>query len=171
MILGVVSDTHNRLSNVEKIIDIFNEKNVDKVIHTGDITQAKTLSRFSRLNCPLIGVYGNNDLEEKGLKDIAKRNGFNFQNPPFFLTISNKKIAIFHEPEDINLVELHDCFATAEMLHYENLGLCGDGEAGRMIDEGEVELGGRVPVNVSGGLLSKGHPLGCLLYTSDAADE
>jgi len=63
-------------------------------------------------------------------------------------------------PEDINLVELHDCFATAEMLHYENLGLCADGEAGRMIDEGEVELGGKVPVNVSGGLLSKGHPLG-----------
>ncbi|MEM7015773.1 MAG: thiolase family protein [Pseudomonadota bacterium] len=63
-------------------------------------------------------------------------------------------------PEDINLVELHDCFATAEILHYENLGLCGDGEAGRMIDEGEVALGGRVPVNVSGGLLSKGHPLG-----------
>ena len=63
-------------------------------------------------------------------------------------------------PDDIDLVELHDCFATAEMLHYENLGLCKDGEAGRMIDEGEVELGGRVPVNVSGGLLSKGHPLG-----------
>ena len=63
-------------------------------------------------------------------------------------------------PEDIDLVELHDCFATAEILHYENLGLCGEGEAGRMIDEGEVALGGRVPVNVSGGLLSKGHPLG-----------
>ena len=61
---------------------------------------------------------------------------------------------------DINLVELHDCFATAEILHYENLGLCGEGEAGKMIDEGEVALGGRVPVNVSGGLLSKGHPLG-----------
>ena len=63
-------------------------------------------------------------------------------------------------PEDVDLVELHDCFATAEILHYENLGLCADGEAGRMIDEGEVTLGGRVPVNVSGGLLSKGHPLG-----------
>jgi len=63
-------------------------------------------------------------------------------------------------PDDIDLVELHDCFATAEMLHYENLGLCKDGDAGRMIDEGEVALGGRVPVNVSGGLLSKGHPLG-----------
>ena len=62
--------------------------------------------------------------------------------------------------DDIDLVELHDCFATAEILHYENLGLCAEGEAGRMIDEGEVALGGRIPVNVSGGLLSKGHPLG-----------
>jgi acetyl-CoA acetyltransferase len=63
-------------------------------------------------------------------------------------------------PEDVDLVELHDCFATAEILHYENLGLCKEGEAGRMIDEGESAHGGRCPVNVSGGLLSKGHPLG-----------
>jgi acetyl-CoA acetyltransferase len=63
-------------------------------------------------------------------------------------------------PDDINLIELHDCFATAEILHYENLGICKDGEAGRMIDEKQVYLGGRIPVNVSGGLLSKGHPLG-----------
>ena len=63
-------------------------------------------------------------------------------------------------PEDVDLVELHDCFATAEILHYENLGLCGDGEAGKLIDDGDVALGGRIPVNVSGGLLSKGHPLG-----------
>jgi len=63
-------------------------------------------------------------------------------------------------PDDIDLVELHDCFATAEILHYENLGLCKDGEAGMMIDTGAVALGGRIPVNVSGGLLSKGHPLG-----------
>lgn len=63
-------------------------------------------------------------------------------------------------PEDIDLIELHDCFATAELLHYENLGICADGEAARLIDDGETMLGGRIPVNVSGGLLSKGHPLG-----------
>jgi len=63
-------------------------------------------------------------------------------------------------PSDLNLVELHDCFATAELLHYENLSLCGDGEAGHMIDSGAVTLGGKIPVNLSGGLLSKGHPLG-----------
>jgi acetyl-CoA acetyltransferase len=61
---------------------------------------------------------------------------------------------------DLDLVELHDCFATAEILHYENLGLCADGEGGKLIDTGETALGGRIPVNVSGGLLSKGHPLG-----------
>ena len=63
-------------------------------------------------------------------------------------------------PEDLDLVELHDCFATAEILHYENLQLCGEGEAGRLIDSGATALGGRIPVNVSGGLLSKGHPIG-----------
>ncbi|HTO32290.1 MAG TPA: thiolase family protein [Pararhizobium sp.] len=63
-------------------------------------------------------------------------------------------------PEELDLVELHDCFATAELVHYENLGLCGPGEAGSLIDRGETALGGRLPVNVSGGLLSKGHPLG-----------
>lgn len=62
-------------------------------------------------------------------------------------------------PEDINLVELHDCFATAEMVHYENLGLCKEGEAGAFLDSGATALGGKVPVNVSGGLLSKGHPI------------
>lgn len=63
-------------------------------------------------------------------------------------------------PEDVNLVELHDCFATAEIMHYENLGLCDEGMGGQLIDSGATAHGGRVPVNVSGGLLSKGHPLG-----------
>jgi len=101
MILGVVSDTHNRIDNVEKIIDIFNTNNVDKVIHTGDITQSKTLVRFKRLNCPLLGVYGNNDLEEQGLIETAKENGFRFQEPPLSFEIGNRKIAIFHEPDEI----------------------------------------------------------------------
>jgi acetyl-CoA acetyltransferase len=63
-------------------------------------------------------------------------------------------------PQDLHLVELHDCFATAEIVHYENLGLCAEGEGGHLIDSGDTALGGRIPVNVSGGLLSKGHPLG-----------
>src|SRR5262249_20460739 len=84
---------------------------------------------------------------------------------PDVSTLTRKAAKLAYEragvgPDDLDLVELHDCFATAELLHYENLGLCADGEAGRLIDEGEGEWGGRIPVNVSGGLLSKGHPLG-----------
>lgn len=63
-------------------------------------------------------------------------------------------------PSDVQLIELHDCFATAELIHYENLGLCADGEGGALIDSGATAIGGRIPVNLSGGLLSKGHPLG-----------
>ncbi len=63
-------------------------------------------------------------------------------------------------PKDLDVIELHDCFATAELLHYENLHLCEWGEGGRLIDEGRTALGGETPVNVSGGLLSKGHPIG-----------
>lgn len=63
-------------------------------------------------------------------------------------------------PEDINLVECHDAFTISEILHYEALGLCPPGEGGRLVDEGVVALGGKVPVNPSGGLLSRGHPVG-----------
>jgi acetyl-CoA acetyltransferase len=63
-------------------------------------------------------------------------------------------------PADLNLVELHDCFATAELLHYDNLGLCEPGGAGAFIDSGAPWRDGKSPVNVSGGLLSKGHPIG-----------
>ncbi|WP_326522822.1 thiolase family protein [Sphingomonas sp.] len=84
---------------------------------------------------------------------------------PDFSTVTRNCAAAAYEaaglgPNDLDLVELHDCFATAEIVHYENLGLCADGDAGRMIDSGDAALGGRIPVNVSGGLLSKGHPLG-----------
>lgn len=63
-------------------------------------------------------------------------------------------------PEDLDLVELHDCFATAELIHYDNLRLCEPGGAGDFIDSGAPMRDGKLPVNVSGGLLSKGHPIG-----------
>jgi acetyl-CoA acetyltransferase len=63
-------------------------------------------------------------------------------------------------PEDIDVIELHDASAPAELMEYEELGLCKVGEGGKMIDDGETSLAGRIPVNPSGGLLSKGHPIG-----------
>lgn len=62
-------------------------------------------------------------------------------------------------PEDINVIEVHDAMAPAELLLYEELGLCKKGEAGRMIDEGITAINGRFAVNPSGGLAAKGHPI------------
>jgi acetyl-CoA acetyltransferase len=61
---------------------------------------------------------------------------------------------------DVDVIELHDCFTANELVTYEALGLCGDGEAEKLIEDGETTYGGRWVVNPSGGLLSKGHPLG-----------
>lgn len=63
-------------------------------------------------------------------------------------------------PDDVDIVELHDAFSIGELLHYESLSLCPQGEGGRLVDEGATEKGGRLPVNPSGGLLARGHPVG-----------
>src|SRR6478736_2512223 len=63
-------------------------------------------------------------------------------------------------PDDLDVVELHDCFAHNELITYEGLGLCPDGGAERFIDDGDNTFGGKTVTNPSGGLLSKGHPLG-----------
>jgi sterol carrier protein 2 len=63
-------------------------------------------------------------------------------------------------PKDVNVVELHDCFAANELVTYEALGLCPVGKAGEAIDRNDFTYGGKCVVNPSGGLISKGHPLG-----------
>jgi acetyl-CoA acetyltransferase len=63
-------------------------------------------------------------------------------------------------PEDIQVVELHDCFTTNEVISYEALGLCAEGEAEKFIDDKQNTYGGKFVVNPSGGLMSKGHPIG-----------
>ena len=62
-------------------------------------------------------------------------------------------------PGDLDLVELHDCFATAELVHYDNLMLCEEGGAAQFFTSGATWRDGSTPVNVSGGLQSKGHPI------------
>jgi acetyl-CoA C-acetyltransferase/acetyl-CoA acyltransferase len=69
------------------------------------------------------------------------------------------KMARIH-PEDVDLAEVHDCFTIAEIMACEDLGFCRKGAGGKLIEAGETQIGGRIPVNPSGGLKSKGHPIG-----------
>jgi benzoylsuccinyl-CoA thiolase BbsB subunit len=63
-------------------------------------------------------------------------------------------------PKDIDVAEVHDAFSIAELLYYEALGFCKHGEAPRLLKEGGTNIDGRIPINPSGGLISKGHPVG-----------
>lgn len=65
-----------------------------------------------------------------------------------------------HKPQDVDVIELHDCFSTNELITYEALGLCGVGQGGTLVDRGDNTYGGKFVINPSGGLISKGHPLG-----------
>jgi acetyl-CoA C-acetyltransferase len=64
------------------------------------------------------------------------------------------------KPGEIDMAEVHDCFTFAELMAYEDLGFCSVGESGKLIETGETRLGGTIPVNTSGGLKAKGHPVG-----------
>ena len=111
MILGVTGDTHNNLKNIGEICSIFYKNKTDLVLHTGDISLPKSLLCFKKLNCPLIAVLGNNDIEEKN--DLLKASeSFNCRivEEPFSLEMNNKKIALMHHPDLINksIINSHD---------------------------------------------------------------
>jgi len=63
-------------------------------------------------------------------------------------------------PNQLDIADVHDCFTIAEILAYEDLGFCEKGKGGKLIEDGQTELGGEIPVNIDGGLKAKGHPLG-----------
>ncbi len=64
------------------------------------------------------------------------------------------------KPDDIDVAEVHDCFTIAEIMAYEDLGFCSPGAGGKLVEEGATQLGGKIPINTSGGLKAKGHPVG-----------
>ncbi|MAZ45102.1 MAG: hypothetical protein CMD74_00165 [Gammaproteobacteria bacterium] len=101
MKLGVLSDTHNNIKNVRDIVKLFNERKVSRIVHTGDITQSKTLDALSYLDAPLFGVYGNNDVERDALMETASMHNFYFQDPPLELELNDQKIIIVHDPRDL----------------------------------------------------------------------
>lgn len=102
MRIGVVSDTHNHLPNVARIVELLNHAGVDRVIHTGDITQAATLEVLARLDAPLVGVFGNNDVGERAaLEEAAARFSMTLSDPPLELVLAERRVVVVHDPRDL----------------------------------------------------------------------
>ena len=103
MIIGVTGDTHNNLKNIKTICSIFNKNTTDLVFHTGDISLPKSLLAFKKLNCPLITVLGNNDIEEKeSLKKASKEFNCEIFDEPFSTQIEGIKLSVLHHPDLID---------------------------------------------------------------------
>ncbi len=108
MLIGVVSDTHNHLANTRRIVELFNEARVERVVHTGDITQAKTLRVLAGLDAPIYGVYGNNDLERSELESTSRELDIHLVDPPLRLTWAERRIVVVHDPRDLHASLLAD---------------------------------------------------------------
>ena len=101
MRIGVVSDTHNHVPNVRRIVALFNAAGVDRVVHTGDVTQAKTLEVLAALEAPLVGVFGNND-ERSALAAAAARTGARIVEPPLVLEWAARRLVVVHDPRELD---------------------------------------------------------------------
>tara|TARA_B100000963_G_C22579515_1_gene650144 strand:+ start:524 stop:1012 length:489 start_codon:yes stop_codon:yes gene_type:complete len=111
VILGVTGDTHNNLKNIQEICAIFNQNGADLVVHTGDISLPKSLVAFSKLNCPLIAVFGNNDIgEKKDLEEASKKFDCKLFEEPYSLNLNDVNILILHHPEliDSSMIKNND---------------------------------------------------------------
>ena len=121
MRIGVVSDTHNQLRNVRRIVELFNAAKVDRVVHTGDITKARTLEAFAGLEAPLVGVFGNND-EREPLREAARSAGIQLQDPPLTLAWHERRLLVVHDPHFLTAEQIagHDVVLhghTHRMVH------------------------------------------------------
>jgi len=109
MRIAVVSDTHNNLRNVTRIVELVNAANVERVVHTGDITQAKTLEVLARLHAPLLGVYGNND-ERETIAPVAAQLAMRLVDGHLSFAAAGRRIGVIHDPYEIDdaLLSAHD---------------------------------------------------------------
>jgi hypothetical protein len=107
--IAVVSDTHNNLRNVARIVELVNAARVERVVHTGDITQAKTLEVLARLEAPLLGVYGNND-ERETIAPVAASYAMQLVEGHLSFEAAGRRVGVIHNPDHIDdaLLARHD---------------------------------------------------------------
>jgi len=96
MKIGIISDTHDNLPQIRKAVEVFNREKVDLVLHAGDFVSPFTALEFKNLNCPLKGVFGNNDGDKIFLRKMFKRIGALYP-VPYKKKIENKNIIMLHK--------------------------------------------------------------------------
>jgi len=99
--IGILADTHDNMPAIEKAVDVFNEREVDMVLHAGDIVSPFTADAFSKLHCDMILIYGNNDGDKPYLPERFRNIGV-FHTDPYIEEIYGARIAMTHHPEIVD---------------------------------------------------------------------
>ncbi len=171
--LAMVAVKNHYHGSLNPLAQYQNKLTVDEVLHSPMIVEPLT-----RLNCCPIGdgaaamIICREGLTARFTSSpvwiIASILGSGlYSNPPILehWVLDYEKSKIAYEkagcgPDDIDVAEVHDAFTIAEIMHCEGLGFCPEGEGGLLLESGGTTIGGRIPINTSGGLLAKGHPVG-----------
>ena len=98
MLIGAISDTHDNLPLIEKAVHFLNQQNIGLVLHAGDYVAGFVIPILAKLNCPLIGVFGNNDGEKLFLREKFAELGFELHQGPHEFELQGRKICLMHEP-------------------------------------------------------------------------
>lgn len=116
MLVGIMADSHDNLPKLEQAVNFFNQKKAKLVLHAGDFIAPFVVKKLKRLNCPFVGVFGNNDGEKKGLESkIVSING-QVYIPPYSFIQGDRKILLVHDPETLKEMDL-SCFHLVVYAH------------------------------------------------------
>jgi putative phosphoesterase len=99
MRIGILSDTHDNLSNLKRALEILQRERIDTILHGGDFISPFVLRSLSGSIKKLIGVFGNNDGDKLRLTDFARKMGWELHHPPYSFAMAEKRILILHEPD------------------------------------------------------------------------
>ena len=99
MLIGVISDTHDRVPMIEKAVELFNASEVRAVLHCGDFVSPFSLRPFEKLQKPFYAVFGNNDGEKSGIQDMFDQSGWVLNDRPCAIDFEGASIAMLHEPD------------------------------------------------------------------------
>ncbi len=136
--IGLFSDSHDHLTNLRRAVQVFNEEGVAYALHAGDFVAPFVANELQKLNCPLLGVFGNNDGERLGLQARFKGFGAEIKVQPAFIELGGKRFVLVHEHEVVDALAKSGLFDVVVYGHTHKLDLRREDNGTLIVNPGEV---------------------------------
>lgn len=138
MKVGIMSDSHDHLTNIRKAVEVFNDVGAGFVLHAGDFVAPFVANELQKLKCPLAGVFGNNDGERIGLQNRLKSFGAEVKAQPAFVELDSKRFVIIHEGDLVDSLAESEKFDVVVYGHTHNPDIRKGSKGCLIVNPGEV---------------------------------